>query len=695
LRFTFSGPEVPHIQLGLYLREKHLLLVLDNCEHLPMAGFVVELLEQAPALAVLLTSRGRLNVRGEYVVELAGLPFPSRREVAARGDLSAYSALQLFRHNAQSVNPRLNWTAETTTAAARVCELVAGLPLGIELAASLVRLMPCEEIAREIESNLNFLQSMRRDLPERHQSLQAVFDHSWKLLNAAEQRALQQLTVFHGSFDRDAAAQVAGTTLPLLASFVDNSLVRQVAGQNQAIGRYDLQEIVRQYATEKLVAQSDRDAPMRVLDRHCRYYLGFVSQRKADLRSRRQAEALAEINLEIENIRGAWRWALGESYVNLISQASDSLFYFYETRGWFQEGAELFATAASRIAALDEHPPDEATQMALGKLRAYQGWCAFQVGRQAEARRLLEQSLAIMRSLGAQAELVLPLNYLAAAAYYSGDYPTAEQLVAEALRLSQAYNNRHGAAVAKTILGQIAYLVGRYEDARRHSQESIAIERELGNRWGMVFALISLGRVDQALGDYGAARRSFQEGLAIRETLHDARGIALCLDHLGDTEEALGNHSAARQRYQESLARLKEIGHQAGAAMALTKLGYNALATHDPVAASAHFQEALRIAWAAQALPRALDALAGMAAVWFSERPNQAASLATLVHNHPAATKESRDQAAAILEQLSLPALQDLAMQPQVSYDVEAIQTIITRLIGETGPAAESTARLL
>ncbi len=373
------------------------MLVLDNCEHLPVAGFVVELLEQAPTLTVLVTSRGRLNVRGEYVVELSGLPFPSRREIAERTDLDRYSALQLFRHNAQSVNPRLDWPSEAA-AAARVCELVAGLPLGIELAASLVRLMPCEEIAREIEANLNFLQSVRRDVPERHQSLQAVFDHSWKLLNPAEQRALQQLAVFRGSFDREAAARVAGTTLPLLASLVDNSLARRVAVQNEAGGRYELQELVRQYATEKLVAQSARDEQMAVLDRHCHHYLNFLSQRKANLRDRRQAEALAEINIEIENIRGAWRWALAEGFVELISQASDSLFYFYETRGWFQEGAEVFAMAAGRTSDLHLQHPRRETGIARGKLLAHQGWCAFQVGQQAEARGLLEQSLAILQA---------------------------------------------------------------------------------------------------------------------------------------------------------------------------------------------------------------------------------------------------------------------------------------------------------
>lgn len=681
LRFTFSGPEAPHIQLGHYLREKQLLLILDNCEHLPVAGFLVELLEQAPALAVLVTSRGRLNVRGEYVVELAGLPFPSRRAVAERTDLQAYGALQLFRQSAQSVNPQIDWAPSAVAAAARICELVAGLPLGIELAASLVRLMPCEEITREIERNLNFLQSMRRDLPERHQSLQAVFDHSWKLLSQAEQRALQQLAVFHGSFDREAAAQVAGTTLPLLAALVDNSLVQRVVAQPAAAGRYELQELVRQYAAEKLVAQGARAEQQAVLDRHCRHYLGFLGQRRADLRGSRQAEALTELNLEIVNIRAAWRWALAEAQVELLSQASDSLFFFYETRGWFQEGAEVFTAAAERLAELDLQQPTVAGGLARGKFLAFQGWCAFQVGRQAEARALLERSLAALRPLGAQAELVLPLNYLAAAAYYTGDYVAAEQLVTEALALSQACHDQHGAAVALTIRGQIAYLVGRYEDAHRYSRESIALERELGNRWGMVFALISLGRVAQALGNDEEARRAFQEGLAIRELVGDARGVALCLDHLGDTEEALANYDAARRHYQDSLARFREIGNQAGVATALTKLGYNALAQHQPEAASSSFRDALRIAWAVQAQPRALDALAGLAIVLAASEPARAEELSALVQRHPAATRESRDRLVTLVLQRSIAG--SLAADRPDGQAARSLEQIVGELVRE------------
>ncbi|HEU5100276.1 MAG TPA: tetratricopeptide repeat protein, partial [Roseiflexaceae bacterium] len=642
LRFTFSGADAPQLQVINYLREKDLLLVLDNCEHLPLiADFIVELLQQSPQLTILATSRARLNLRGERVIELDGLPFPGGRQLShghlanqqltdtggaqlpslpisrpprqSIEDLEQYDALQLFGRSAQAANPRFAWTPASINAAAGICELVDGLPLGIELAASLVRLLPCEEIARELASNLGLLQSNRRDMPERHQSLRAVFQHSWNLLNAAEQRVLQQLSVFRGGFSRAAAEQVAGASLGHLASLADHSLVRPIADPNSGAGRYQLLELVRQYAAEHLAEAEQHESigQSSIHDQHCHYYLAFLAQRTADLRGSRQQIALAEIHHEIGNIRAAWRWGVEQGYATLVAPASDGLYHVYEMRSWFEEGVEVFAQAAPHFAGTAEPQ----AQVAWGKLLARQGWFSFQVGRQAEARELLQRSLAVLRPAAVAAELVSPLNHLAAVTYYAGDYAEANRLVGEALAISTACGDRYGMAVAKTILGQIAYLVGRYDDAQRHSRESLAIERELGNRWGTVFTLISLGRVAQALGEYQQARRYFEEGLAIRQGLNDLRGVALCLNQLGDIATALGDHGDARWRYQESLALFKEIGNRAGVATTMTRLGYCELALHDLTAARDYFFAALRVAWETQAVPRTLEALAGLATV--------------------------------------------------------------------------------
>jgi predicted ATPase/DNA-binding SARP family transcriptional activator len=749
LSCLFSGPEAPHIQLINYLREKDLLLVLDNCEHLPAVDtFITELLEQAPGCTILATSRSRLNVRGERVIELMGLPFPNRRPTtddrrpttvdkeprsqeanevlnphlsASRSpslpapsviggqpsavDLEQYSALDLFRHSAQAVSAHFAWTPVNAAAATRICALVDGLPLGIELAASLVRVLPCEEIARELAANISFLHSTRRDLPERHQSLRAVFDHSWKLLSAAEQRALRQLAVFHGGFTREAAAAVVKlrmenealrnghpdqtilhtsfSILHLLTSLLDKSLVRQSAGRDEAVGRYELLDLVRQYAAEHLAAQRQNDEePWAVQDRHSRYYLAFLRARTLDLRGQRQQAALAEIHQELENIHAAWRWAVDHGDATNVGAGADSLFHFFEMRSRFAEGAEVFGQAAARFAGHQGGQPDPQSQLVRGKLLARQGWFTFQIGRQFEARALLEQSLAILRALEATDELAFPLNYLASVMYHAGNYAEANQLVEEALAVSLARGDRHATAIAKTILGQIAYLVGRYEDARRHSQESLFIERELGNRWGTVYTLISLGRVAQALGDYRAARRSFQEGLAIRQALGDARGVALCLNFLGDTAAALAEQDEARRCYQQSLELFREIGNQSGAAASLTRLGYNALAMGERFAAGDSFRDALRTAWHTQTIPHTLEALAGIATLLAASEPGRAHELSVLILGHPAATQESRDRAEHVLARLAPQPSESRASADQ-QREAPPLDVVVAAILGE------------
>jgi len=228
-----------------YLREKHLLLLLDNCEHV-IEGMEVlaEILSGAPAVKILATSRERLNVQGEWLFPVDGLPFPqSEREAGAE----AYSAVQLFVQSARRSRP--NFQLDDVAAVARICKLVEGLPLAVELAASWAHHMPCDSIAAHIQHDLDFLSTNLRDVPERHRSTRVLFEHSWHLLSEAEQAVLSKLSVFRGSFDADAAARIAGASLHMVSALAEKSLVRA-----SPTGRYDLHELLRQFAQEKLRA---------------------------------------------------------------------------------------------------------------------------------------------------------------------------------------------------------------------------------------------------------------------------------------------------------------------------------------------------------------------------------------------------------------------------------------------------------
>ena len=271
LEYSFSGPGDLKEQLLKFMSarlKRSALLVLDNLEHLIAQSsetieLISEILQRLPHLKIITTSRERLNLQGEWMYELHGLPVPP---VEFADKLDDYSAAVLFVQRAQRIKIDFEISEAEKAELIQICHLVEGIPLALELAAAWVGMLTCEEIAREIESNKDFLSTSMRDVPERHRSLRATFDHSWKLLSSHEQDVLSRLSIFRGGFDRNAAEKVAGATLPLLASLVSKSLVRRT---EQA--RYDLHEVIRQYAASHL--DEDQSRCLETCDLHSDYYL--------------------------------------------------------------------------------------------------------------------------------------------------------------------------------------------------------------------------------------------------------------------------------------------------------------------------------------------------------------------------------------------------------------------------------------
>lgn len=304
LPFSFQGPVHPQAQLLNYLRDKRMLLILDNFEHLVgEARQLGDILRLAPGTKLLVTSRMRLNLREEWVLEVEGLDYPRGGEALPIEKAEAYGAIALFVQQARHTQASFTLTEAGLPDVVRICRLVDGVPLGIELAASWLRVLTCQEIADEIETGLDFLTSAMQNVPERHRSLRAVFDHSWNLLSPAEQALFQELSVFRGGFSREAAAQVVGASLPMLASLAEKSLLRR-----NASGRYEIHELLRQYAEERL--QQRPEEHERIRDEHCRYYALLMSGHKQALQSEDVSVALRALNAERENVRAAWNWAV-------------------------------------------------------------------------------------------------------------------------------------------------------------------------------------------------------------------------------------------------------------------------------------------------------------------------------------------------------------------------------------------------
>ena len=290
LDFQFYSGVEPQQQVLDYLREKALLLVLDNVEHLLQSvGLLVEILRTAPGVRILATSRERLNLREEWVLELDGLAVPAEAKVE---DLEAYSAVRLFLEQAQRVSVGFTTTDEQLSAIARICRLVEGMPLALELAASWVRAMSCKQIATEIEHSLDILETTARNVEPRHRTMRAALDQSWHLLNDAEREVFGKLAVFQGSFSREAAEQIAGATLRILSALVDKSMLRL-----DSQGRYDLHELLHQYAGEKLAETPEEyDAAQ---ERHCTYYAAWIGQRLEEPQTIYKTGMLAAIAADI------------------------------------------------------------------------------------------------------------------------------------------------------------------------------------------------------------------------------------------------------------------------------------------------------------------------------------------------------------------------------------------------------------
>lgn len=312
LHFDIQRPIHPQAQLLNFLRDKDLLLILDNFEHhVGEARQLGDILRLAPGVKVLVTSRVRLNLQEEWLMEMRGLDYPPTTDLSLEAALR-YGAVSLFVHLTRRMRAGFTLSEAEQVDVIRICQLVEGVPLGLELAASWLRVLSCAEVAREIEQGLDFLTTSLQNIPERHRSLRAVFNYSWNLLQPDEQALFRQLSVFRGGFNREAAARVVGISLLVLAGLADKSLLWR-----NAQGRYEIHDLLRHYAEEQLRANAAEYE--RAHDAHCRYYAELLSQHQAELTGEDVHSALRVLEVERENVRAAWDWAMSRRRVAEIN----------------------------------------------------------------------------------------------------------------------------------------------------------------------------------------------------------------------------------------------------------------------------------------------------------------------------------------------------------------------------------------
>lgn len=685
LRFSLQGPQAPDAQVLNYLREKEMLLTFDNFEHLLQgdpscnSALIEHILSRAPGVTILVTSRERLNLREERVYHLEGLTYPQTDVPGV--DEENYSALALFAHCAQRVDRRFTLDARTLPAVLRICRLVEGIPLALELAAAWVDTRACSDIAAEIAANSDALTTTLRNVDPRHRSLRASFEYSWKLLSDPERACLAWLAVFRGGFDRHAAAQIAAATPDVLTGLVHKSLLR-----TDAHGRYSLHPLLHQYVAEKLDATGDASA---VYAEHACYYAAFLERQEPRLKGASQKQALVEIAADSDNAQQAWEWAVAQGDAREVERSLESLYDFYDIRCWFQAGVALLTPAIDRWGADPEH------EKLLGKLLARQGALYLHQGFYQQAAAALERSLAIFEHQDMPVEQIFGLVNLANAIRHQGRNDEAERLAQRSLALSKQIEDRRGMAQSLQVLGLLTYWTGDLERTEALHEESLALARELGDQRLIMAPLNALGDVACHRGDYVTAQRMFEECLALSRALDDQFNVAIHLNNLGTIFHLREDYPQAGTFYQESLDICRRIGDQTGQAIALSNLGeiaytlgnyrkasqfYQeglnigralqepwtimtclnnlgeiACAQNNCLDAQTHLTEALQIAQETQTLTMATKILVNLARLFAQQgMKSQAAVLLDLVRRHPASESDIQEKAARLLEELGL-----------------------------------------
>ncbi|MFN8441628.1 MAG: tetratricopeptide repeat protein [Caldilineaceae bacterium] len=689
LGVRLEGQSTPRQGLLDYLHSKQLLLVLDNYEHLMSDALLVdEILQNANGVKIVVTSRERLNFQKEWVYELSGLPFPapqrSRQPLtngAAANEGDPPGAVQLFLDRAHRFS-HFHATSTNLAAIQRICQLVEGYPLGIELAAALIGMMPLPDIVQEIESGIDILATTMRDLPDRHRSLRAVFDSSWESLRPQERAVMARLSVFRGGFDWRAAQSVAKSSRLDLAGLLNKSMLSLTPA-----GRYEVHELLRQYAWARL---EDRN---EVQQAHARYFANFVETRKAQLRGEAQKQTSSEFDNEIENLRLAWAWAIQQADDALLGQFYRGLALYFETRGLYEEAESGFAnaTAALRqgsadslvlvqllvqqgsfcrlrsqydeakkallcaLSLLDQQSQESCTEIRAQQAEALSnlGLITHFLGDNRSASQQLERAVAISRELDRPDLLAECLAFSALFTQFNGKQSEARQLFQESLAIRRSLHDLRGMALTMNQLGFLFVNSADYTRAEMMFQECLTIQRDLGDQLGVANTLNSLGAGAITWGDYPAAKRYHSESLAIYRQYNERGGILRNLGNLGYVYNRLGEYEAALEILLQALAMDREIGSPRSIVITLRHLGESYLHLGDLTQSRRHYHQALVMAQDIEEIPLVLLVLNAMAPLWLREgQLLETVARLSFILNHPATEGKVLKQAERRLEEL-------------------------------------------
>ncbi|MEZ4539527.1 MAG: tetratricopeptide repeat protein [Chloroflexota bacterium] len=612
LGLSFEAEHEPEQQVIDFLKLAPALLVLDNYEQLlPDSRLVQRILREAPQTTMLITSRAPLDLRAEWRVPIEGLTIPAAE--SSLDALRSNESAQLMVTIARQLEPRFGIDDDNGAAIARICRRLDGLPLALEIAANWLDIYSPNELAAQLDAGLGLPAATRRDTPDRHRSLQIVFNHSWALLNSIERTTLARLTCFQSHFSPAAARAVTGASAGVLHTLLNHALLRRYAGS-----RYGLHPVLREYAGEKL---DQAEITYRL---HAGWFLRRVADRSTMFSTLEAAAAIALIDETLDDIRQAWQWAIDNRHMVWLGLGLDGLAAYYEYKGLYHEGRDALSAAA--IAA---------QEMGEGTLagRLWLAEAAFRL-KLGERKQALS-SAEMVRDMADEATLTAALLLLGRIHEHSGDYEAAIAILEQAMRRLEAQGDSPDLAEG---LGQIAHL-HRQRNAYDRSipvyKQALAVNRRLDNLPGMAGDHAGLGLAYKDMGEYEAAidhlakareiaialgHRElvarftqnvglvywqmdrldealvyYQEALSIAESINHLRGMSICLSTIGILHRRRYQYDEALTHYRRAKNLMEQIGDQANLSMVLGNMGNLYMDLGQFEQAEAYHQRALAI----------------------------------------------------------------------------------------------------
>ena len=515
----FSTQQDLKTHLHSFLKDKKLLLVLDNLEHLTSGlTLISELLENAAGIKVLATSREQLQLRAEWLFDLSGLSYPATNNL---DNAKTYDAVELFLQKAERIDSEINSEQLNLQEITRICQLVEGMPLAIELAASWLRILTLEEILSELEQGINLLEASIRDTPERHQSIRAVFDYSWHLLNTTQKRSLTALSVFRGGFARDAAQHVSGVTVRGLLELVSKSLLRR----NQS-GRFDFHPLIRQYAEEK--ARRTLELHIKTIAKHASFYLELMHGQVERLKQGQQKEALETMDQDIENIKQAWLWAINHNEVNSLIQLCDAMQIYHGQRNKISEGISVFEMLIDNLDASKTK-----NRVAIGRALVSQGWLTYRLAAYEKAIQLSQKAIDLFQAENNFQGIMRALNTMGVSHRRLGRLEPARVCLSEAVKLAKDQDSQRLQANYMQNLANLELEEGKVKQAEALYSQAQSLQQALNNHRAVVSLLLNRSLLLEHQGRFKESKSLQLEGLKLARQMNFQQTLPYLLNGLG------------------------------------------------------------------------------------------------------------------------------------------------------------------